>query len=131
MNGDAELDAAIYRHARVPFNHSALNLDRAANGVDHAAEFDESAVPGALDDAAMMRVDGGIDQVAPQAAEPRQSAILVGPGEAAIADDVRDQDRCDFPRSRHGAPSRARQRSTKTNKSRAHLGERNIRSSSP
>ena len=49
----------------------------------------------------------GIDQIAAQRPQPRQDAILVRAGEPAIADDVGDQDRRDFPRFRHGA-SRAR-----------------------
>ena len=44
-------------------------------------------------DAPVMRVDGRIDQIAAQPPEPRQGAILVGAGEAAVADHVRDQDR--------------------------------------
>jgi len=83
---------------------AVLHLDGAAHGVDHAAEFEENAVAGSLDDAPVMRVDRGIDQIAPQAPEPRQRAILVRAGEPAVADDVRDQDSSDFPSSRHGAP---------------------------
>ena len=40
MNADAELDAAIFRQARVAFDHAVLHLDRAAHGVDH--EFDSA-----------------------------------------------------------------------------------------
>ena len=68
MNADAELDAALGRQAGVALGHAVLHLDGAAHGVDHAAELDENAVAGALDDAPVMRGDGGIDQVAP---EPR------------------------------------------------------------
>ena len=80
-----------------------LHFDRAAHGVDHAAELDEAAVAGSLDDASVMRVDGGIDQIAAQPPQPRQRAILVRAREPAVADHVRDQDRRDFPGSRHGA----------------------------
>ena len=54
MDADAKLDAALGRHAGVPFDHRVLNFHRAAHGVDDAAELDESAVAGALDDAAVM-----------------------------------------------------------------------------
>jgi hypothetical protein len=43
---------------------------------------------GALDDAAVMRGDGGIDQTAPQPPDPRQGTILVRAREPAVADDV-------------------------------------------
>jgi hypothetical protein len=38
-----------------------LDLDRAPHGVDHAAKFDDEAVAGALDNPAVMRLDGRID----------------------------------------------------------------------
>ena len=68
-----------------------------------------------------MGVDGGIDEIAPQAPEPRQRAILVRAGEARVADDIRDQNRRDFPGSRHGALSGAVQTSMKTGLSREPL----------
>ena len=92
--------------AGVALDHAVLHLDGAAHGVDHAAELDQAAVAGALDDAPVVGVDRRIDQVAAQAPQPRQGAILVGAGEPAVADDIRDQDRRDFPGSRHGALTR-------------------------
>jgi hypothetical protein len=38
VNAHPELDAAILRHARIAFDEPCLNLDRAANRVEHAAE---------------------------------------------------------------------------------------------
>ena len=49
--------------------------------------------------------DGGIDQVAAEASQPRQGAILVRSGEPAVAYDIRDQDHRNFPRFRHDASS--------------------------
>jgi hypothetical protein len=77
MNADAKLDAALRRQARVTFGHAVLHLDRAAHGVDHAAELDEAAVPGSLDDAAVMQGDGRIDQVAAQRPKARKRPLLV------------------------------------------------------
>jgi hypothetical protein len=65
MDADSELDATLGRQAGVAFGQPILHLDRAAHGIDDAAEFDEAAVPGSLDDTPMMRVDRGIDEVAP------------------------------------------------------------------
>ena len=50
MNADAELDAPILRHAGVALDQAVLDLDRAADGVDHAAELDDAAVAGAFDE---------------------------------------------------------------------------------
>ncbi len=114
MNADPEFDAALGRQAGVALDHAVLHFDRAAHRVDDAAELDEAAVAGALDDAPMMHVDGRIDQIAAQRPEPRQGAILVRSREPAVADDVRDQDRRNFPGSRHAGPSGVTQSSTKT-----------------
>ena len=97
MNADAKLDAALGRQTRIALDHAVLHLDGAAHRVDHAAELDENPVPGALDHAPVMRVDGGIDEIAAQPAEPRQGSILVRACEPAIADDICDQDRRKFP----------------------------------
>jgi hypothetical protein len=119
MNANPELDALLGQHAGVALDHSGLDFDRAAHGVDHAAELDDQAVAGALDDAAVMGGDGGFDQIAAQTPEPRQGAILVRSREPAVADDIRDQNRRDLPGLAHRAPSGDLQNSTKTGHSRA------------
>ena len=103
MDADPEFYAALRRQARVALDHAALHFDRAAHRVDHAAELDEGAVTGALDDATVMHGDGGINQVAAQRPKSRQGAILVCPREPAVSDDIRDQNRCDLPGLAHGA----------------------------
>jgi hypothetical protein len=105
MNANAKLNAALGRQARVALDHAILHFDRAAHGVDHAAEFNHAAVAGAFDDAAVMEGDGRIDQVAAERPEPRQNAILVRSREPAIADNVRNQNRRNLPGLAHGAPS--------------------------
>ena len=82
MDADAEFDATVVRHAGVALDHGVLNLDRAAHGVDDAAEFDQRAVAGALHHAAIVHRDGRVDEVAAQRAEPRQGAVLVRAGRA-------------------------------------------------
>ena len=61
MNADAEFDASVLRHAGVALDEAVLHFDRAADCVDDAAELDDAAVAGALDDPTVMRGDGGID----------------------------------------------------------------------
>ena len=121
MDADAELYAALGRHAGVALDHAVLHLDRAAHSVDHAAKLDEAAVARALDDAPVMRGDGGIDQVAAEPPEPRQGAILVRARQPAVADHVRNQDRSNLPDFGHGAPSRVMQNTTETGQSRRPL----------
>ena len=58
-------------------------------------------VAGPLDDAAVMRGDGGIDQIATQPPQSRQGAILVRAREPRVSDDVGDQDRSDLPEFGH------------------------------
>ncbi len=69
-----------------------MHFDCAANRVHDAAKLDDASVAGALDDAAVMGGDGGVDEVAAQTPETREGAILVGAGKPAVADDVGHQD---------------------------------------
>jgi len=62
MNTDAKLNATFRRKAGVALDHAGLHLEGAAHGVDHAAELDDRAVAGALDDAAVMGGDGRINE---------------------------------------------------------------------
>src|SRR5271166_3696386 len=48
-------------------DQAVLHLDRAAHRVDHAAELDDAAVAGALDDAPVVGGDGRIDEIAAEA----------------------------------------------------------------
>jgi hypothetical protein len=52
MDPDAEIDPPVLSHPCVALDQAVLHLDGAADGVDHAAELDEEAVAGAVDDAA-------------------------------------------------------------------------------
>jgi hypothetical protein len=61
--GDAELDSPFLRQASVPLNEAVLHFDRTAHGVNHAAELNDAAVPGALNNAPVMHGDGWVDQV--------------------------------------------------------------------
>ncbi len=64
MNAHAKCEAAFWRQASIALDRAVLHLDRTAHRVDRAAKLDEAAVAGSLDDAPMMRGDGGIDRVA-------------------------------------------------------------------
>src|SRR5580704_10642048 len=114
MNANPELDALLGRHAGVALDHCGLDFDRAAHGVDHAAELDDRAVAGALDDAAVVHGDDRVDQVAAQGPEPRQRAVLVGAGEPAVAGDVGHQNRRELPGLGHSSGSPALRRPSST-----------------
>ena len=105
VDADPELDAALRGKTGIALDHTVLHLDGAAHGIDDASELDEDAVAGALHCAAMMRGDGGIEQIAPQPAQPSQCPVLVGTGEPAVSDYIRRKDGCEFPSLRHGSPS--------------------------
>ena len=72
------------------------------------------SVSGALDDAPVMRGDGGIDQIAAQSPQSRQGAILVGAGEPAVADHIGYQDRRDLPGLAHSSGIPALRRPSKS-----------------
>src|SRR5712664_780418 len=59
VNADAIFDPLDLRHIGILFGHTALDFVGTSHGVDHAGELNESAVPGILDDAAVMLSDFG------------------------------------------------------------------------
>ena len=113
MNANAKEDAPVHRHFGIALDHRALHFDREAHGIDDAAELDDAAVAGALDDAAMMHGNERVDQVAAERPEPRQNSIFVRTRQPAIADHVGNQDRRNFSGFGHGAPSCAMENSTR------------------
>ncbi len=85
MNADAKLDTTFGRKASVALDHASLHLERAAHGVDHAAELDDDPIAGAFDDAAVMGGDGGVDEVAAEPAKTRQRCDAAAPLAVDIA----------------------------------------------
>ena len=65
MRNSMRLSAA---DARVALDHGVLHFEGAAHRVDDAAKLDDAAVAGALDDAAMVHGDCGVNQIAAQRA---------------------------------------------------------------
>jgi len=97
MDADAKLDAAVFRNARIAFNHGVLHLDRTAHRVDHAAELDQRPVAGALDDPAIMHGYRRVNEIAAERPEPGQRAIFVRAGEATETDHIGGKYRREFP----------------------------------
>jgi hypothetical protein len=93
VDADAELNPPVLRQAGVALDHGVLHFDGRTHGVDHAPELNNASVAGALDDAAVMRRDCGIDEVAAEAPKARERAVLVRSSEPAVADHIGDQNR--------------------------------------
>src|SRR5262249_3918307 len=49
VDPDPELDPLLGPGVRIPLRHASLDFDRASNGIDHAGELGQKAVPGVLD----------------------------------------------------------------------------------
>jgi len=64
---------------------------------NHAAKLDDRPVARSLDNAPVVNRDRRVDEVAAQRSQSRERAFLVDPGQPAVADNVGDQDRRDFP----------------------------------
>jgi hypothetical protein len=109
VNPDAELDAFLGRQAGVALDEAVLHLDRAAHGVDDAAELDDRAVARTLDDAPVMGSYRRVDEIAAKAAKARKGPVLVGTGEPAVADDVGHQNRRELSGLAQFAPPRPKQ----------------------
>jgi hypothetical protein len=81
-----------------------LHLNRATYCVDHAAEFNETSVTGALHDPPVVYGDCRVNEIAAQRSQPCQRAVLVSTGKPAVTDHIGSQDRRDFPALRHVRP---------------------------
>jgi hypothetical protein len=103
MNADPEDNALVGRDLSVALDHRLLDFNSAVHCVDDTPELDNCAIAGALDDAAMVHGDCGVNQIASERAQSRQRSIFVGSGEPRIADHVGHQDRGQFSSLAHGA----------------------------
>ena len=69
-----------------------MHFGRAAQRVDNAGELDQQAVAGGLDEAAFVRRDLGIDQLAAVRLEPCEGPFLVGADQPAVTRDICAED---------------------------------------
>src|SRR5438270_766792 len=93
IDPDAEFDAPVFRRGGIPRPHPALHGNGAGDRLDDARKFDQEAVAGRLDDAALVLGDQRVDQLAAQGLEARQSAGLAAAHEPAVAGDIGSEDR--------------------------------------
>src|SRR4029077_10413216 len=76
VDADAKVEPLVGGNTRVALGHAALHFNRAAHCIDHAREFHQQAVPGRLDDAAVMFGDLGVYQLPPVGFQRRQGAAV-------------------------------------------------------
>ena len=62
---DAKCNTLVCRNAGIAFGHLALNVDRAAHGVDNTAKLDQQTIAGGLNDTAVIFGDLRIHERAP------------------------------------------------------------------
>jgi hypothetical protein len=93
IDADAQLDAVVSPDARVPFGHRLLHLDRTAHRINDTGKFDQHAVTGGLDDAAMVLGDLRIEKLAAQRFEAFERAFLVHPHQPRIPRHIGGEDR--------------------------------------
>ena len=77
IDADAKVESLIGGNAFVALGHPALHVDGAAHRIDHAREFQQQAVTGRLDDAAVVFGDLGVDELPPVGFQRRQRAAVV------------------------------------------------------
>ena len=98
VEADPKHQSPVLWYGVVALGHTALDIDRAPDRVDHTGELDEQVVAGRLDDSAGVLGYGGIDQLAEVRRQHGQGAVLVGAHEPAVAGDVGRKDRAEPPR---------------------------------
>ncbi len=90
IDADAELKPAIGRNVGIALGLGALDLDRAAQRIDHAVELDQQPVAHGLDQPAVMGGDLRLEHLVQVGLKARARPFLVGLAEAAIAGDIGD-----------------------------------------
>jgi hypothetical protein len=86
------LEALLGRHCAVALGEAPLQRYGAANRVHDAGKFNQQPVAHRLDDTALVLCNAGGDQLVAQAAQPRNRALLIRPGQPAVARHVGGKD---------------------------------------
>jgi hypothetical protein len=101
MYADAKLDAPRRQCRRVAFSHGRLDCRGAAQRIDGAGKFHKHAIAGGLDDAATMRGDLQVDQLAAMGLELLVRPFLVCAHQPRVAGHIGGQDRGETADSWH------------------------------
>jgi hypothetical protein len=88
VDPDPQLDPLVVRDRSVAFGHAPLDRDRGGDRLNDTRELDQKAIAGRFHNPALMLGDLRIDEFVSMASEPRESAGLILPHEAAISGDI-------------------------------------------
>jgi hypothetical protein len=92
IDPDAEPDPAFFGHPRLTVDHSALDLDRAPDRVDHAWKFGEQTVTGILYGPAPVLSDLRIDYFAEMRFEAFVRTLFVRTHETRVTGHISGKD---------------------------------------
>ncbi len=91
---DAKFEPLVDRNVRIALRHPTLQHDGTAHSVHDACELRQNPVAGDSDDASLVSVYGGLDELIPVRPPLFERAFFIGPDEATVASDVRRHDGC-------------------------------------
>jgi hypothetical protein len=94
IDAKPKINATILGQTNIPFSHSLLNCQSAANGINCAGELNQRSVAGRFNDASVMLSNVGIDDFATMRFQGRQSAFLINAHQSAVTRDVGCEDGC-------------------------------------
>src|SRR5262249_43456249 len=89
---DPKRDPLVLGNSGIAFGYPALHRNCACDRFDDARELDQDGVAGGLDNAALVLGNLRVDQFAAYGLEPRESADLILPHEAAVPCDIGRED---------------------------------------
>ncbi len=100
VDPDPKADSPIRWLVTVMDGNILLHLDCAAHCPIDAVEYHEQGVAAGLNNSAAMPLDGGIDEIAAEPAQPFEGFQVIQPDQAAVADHVGIDDGDQSPRVR-------------------------------
>jgi hypothetical protein len=86
-------DTPVRLHFSVALGHATLNVDGAADCVDHADELHQHSIARRFDDSAAMFGDLGVDELLAVRLELAQCAFLIDAHQPAVAGNIASENR--------------------------------------
>jgi len=77
VDTNTNVDASLIRHDRVPLGHIPLHGDREGDCVDHAGELGQKTIAHELEDAAVLFLDLGLEELFAMVTQPGEGPRLV------------------------------------------------------